>query len=113
MVVISSAHTVVHGDNGEISPSNDQLYLLSINQRNIYIGYYTGSRSVWLDIFTSLTYFVESAGRDKIQRRVKIYSSTELDYLCNKLFIIRQINQGKNEFSTIYSAAFNCRLTAR
>ena len=22
-------------------------------------------------------------------------------------------NQGKNEFSTVYSAAFNCRLTAR
>ena len=33
-------------------------------------------------------------------------------YLCNKLFIVRtiaQITQGKNEFSTIDSAAFNCR----
>ena len=28
-------------------------------------------------------------------------------YLCNKLFIVRQINQGKNEFS-IYSAASFC-----
>ena len=41
------------------------------------ICYYTGSRSVRLDIFTSLTYFVESTGRDKIQRRVKIYSSSK------------------------------------
>ena len=31
------------------------------------------------------------------------------DYLCNKLFIIPQINQGKNEFSTVYSAAFHCQ----
>ena len=37
----------------------------------------------------SLTYFVESAGRDKIQRPVKIYSSTE-----------------PVEFSTIYSATY-------
>ena len=69
------------------------LALALLLEKPIYIGYYTGSRSVRLDIFTSLTYFVESAGRDKIQRQVKIYSSTELDYLCNKLFIIRQINQ--------------------
>ena len=38
----------------------------------IYIGYYTGSRSVRLDVFTSLMYSVMSAGRDKIQRRVQI-----------------------------------------
>ena len=35
-----------------------------------------------------------------------------LDYLCNKLFIKPQINQGNKEFSTVYSAVFNCRLTA-
>ena len=39
----------------------------------VYIGYYTGSRLVRLDIFTGLTYFVESAG----QRRVELYSGTE------------------------------------
>ena len=33
---------------------------------------YTGSRSVQLDIFMTLTYFVESIGRDKIQRLVKL-----------------------------------------
>ena len=78
----------------------------STSFHSVYIGYYR------LYIFTSLTYFVvESVGRDEIQRRVKIYSSTER--LCTKLFIIQQINQGKNEFSAIYSAAFNCRFTAR
>ena len=53
----------------------------------IYIGYYTGSRSVRLDISTSdesnesdeSLYFVSSCRLDKIQRRVKMYSSTELD----------------------------------
>ena len=34
-------------------------------------------RSVRLDIFTSLTYFVESTGPGKIQRRVKIYSRSK------------------------------------
>ena len=54
------------------STSAEVKILLYIN-----IGYYTGSRSVRLGIFTSLTYFVESAARDKIQRRVKISSRTE------------------------------------
>ena len=43
----------------------------------IHRGYYTGSGSVRLDIFTSLTYSVESGGRDRIQGRVQIYSRTE------------------------------------
>ena len=69
---------------------------IGFGSANINIGYYTGSRSIRLDIFTSLMYFVSSCGLDKIERRVKIYSRTELHYLCNKLFIIQQINQGKN-----------------
>ena len=39
----------------------------------IFIGYYTDSCLVLLNIFTRLAYFVESAERYKIQRRVKIY----------------------------------------
>ena len=64
----------------------------------VCVGYYAGSRSEYC--FSRLTYFVSSGGRDKIR------------HLCNKLFIIQQITQVNNEFSTVYSAAFNRALTA-
>ena len=41
----------------------------------VCIGYYTGN-NVWLDIFTSLTYFPQD--------------ETKYVRLCNKLFIVRQ-----------------------
>ena len=57
----------------------------------IYIGYYTGSRSVRLDIFTSLTYFVESAGRDKIQRQIYMHQSNicvcECECVCIRAYV--------------------------
>ena len=58
----------------------------------INIGYYTGS--VRLDIFRSL--------RDVF---CQIYKD-------ESIIKTSQINQGKNEFSNIYSVGFNCRLTA-
>ena len=50
-------------DNGNYMLSNGQL--LSVPQHweepcNIYIGYYTGSCLVRLDLFTSLTYFIQN-----------------------------------------------------
>ena len=42
----------------------------------IFIGYYTGGCSVRLDILTSLTYFAEFTGQDKILKHVIMYSST-------------------------------------
>ena len=65
----------------------------------IYIGYYisigycTVSRSVLLDIFTHLCILSCSADSTKYVTRKNI--------LPKKLFIIRQINQGNNEFSTV------------
>ena len=51
-------------------PINVMLMIIpfAIND-NVHIGYYTGSCLVRLDIFTSLMYFVESTGQDKIQRQ--------------------------------------------
>ena len=82
-------------------PYNLVKITTSIHAYVIYIGYYTGSRSVWLYIFTRLCKYV---------RLVKISSHTKQT---NTLLIIQQMNQGKSKFSIIYSVAFNCRLTAR
>ena len=94
-------------------------------KKKISICYYTGSHSVWLAIFTSLTYFVKSGRRDKIQRRVKIYSgivkyfvkSGRRDKIQRRVKIYSGTDklyttiQQKNEFSTIDSAEFDCRFT--
>ena len=87
-----------------LCPSGLELYLLYRVSQNIMswncihtyyiIGYYTGSSSVRLDIFTSQTYYT------KTSKNIQPYWPTN----CNKLFFTgiqnnnNKINQGKNEF---------------
>ena len=69
----------------------------------IHIGYYTGSRSVRLDIFTSLTW-----KRQKRVKNIQQYWTTNcvINYL-----LYDQINQGKNEFSQLLHSWHSCAIS--